>query len=120
MWFLLFFHRLKSQEGAFLIAKAGSGGAGIRKLIPIRMPVDGYSVQQLKDEAKSSTLYVVPLNTDIDETPITVNDISTVSNNEIFSLCVNCNLKIPLFGFKEHKSECYGKSMYIHKKSAKI
>ena len=69
---------MKSQEGAFLVYKAVTGGCGMRQLAPVDCPAAGYDVPYLKEQAMSSALYLIPLNSDIDITPITVNDISVV------------------------------------------
>ena len=76
----------------------------------MQMSPNGYAIKQLKEEVKSSTIFIIPLNSDVDQTPITVNDISTLPSSEIFSKCVTCHLEIPLFEFQEHKAICGGKN----------
>ena len=78
----------------FLKYISNTGGAGIRKLIPLQMSTNGYAIKQLKVEAKSSTIFIIPLYSDVDQTLITIIDISTVPSSEIFSKCVTCHLEI--------------------------
>ena len=66
--FCLFVFRLKSQEGAFILYKAVTGGCGIPQLAPVDCPAAGYNVPYLKEQARSSALYLIPLNADIDIT----------------------------------------------------
>ena len=67
--------RLKSQKGAFELAKASSGGQGIRWLIAIDLPKKGYIIPILKEIVRSSVLYIILLNSNIDMEPVTINDL---------------------------------------------
>ena len=69
------FSRLKSQKGAFELAKASSGGQGIRRLIAIDLPKKGYIIPMLKEIVRSSVLYIILLNSNIDMEPVTINDL---------------------------------------------
>ena len=66
--FCLFVFRLKSQEGAFLLYKAVTGDCGIPQLAPVDCAATGYNVTYLKEQARSSALYLILLNSDIDIT----------------------------------------------------
>ena len=69
------FSRLKSQKGAFELPKASSGGQGIRRLIAIDLPKKGYIIPMLKEIVRSSVLYIILLNSNIDMEPVTINDL---------------------------------------------
>ena len=96
---------MKSQEGAFHLAKASSGGCGIRSLSVLNCLNSGYEVQFLKEEARASTIFIAPLNADIDTSPVTINDLSTLVEVPECE-CSSCHCKIPLMEFKNHKSNC--------------
>ena len=104
--FKQFLFRLKSQNGAFQLCKARCGGSGLRELIEIECPQAGYSIQTLKEEARASTIYIVPLNENIDESPVSINDISTNDYAVSMAKCSSCNLDVPLSYFAEHKLSC--------------
>ena len=69
------FSRLKSQKGAFELAKASSGGHGIRRLIAIDLPKKGYIIPMLNELVRSSVLYIILLNSNKDMEPVTINDL---------------------------------------------
>ena len=69
---------MKSQKGAFESAKASSGGQGIRRLIAIDVPKKGYTIPLVKEIVRSSVLYIIPLNYNIDMEPVTINDLQTI------------------------------------------
>ena len=98
--------RLKSQDGAFVFAKAESGGCGIRNLAVINCPPCGYDVQYVKSEVRSSCVYIIPLNSDIDESPVTVNDLSTAPAIVAECKCSNCHKTVALTEFQNHKEIC--------------
>ena len=111
---------MKSQEGAFLVYKAVTGGCGMRQLAPVDCPTACYDVPYLKEQAMSSALYLIPLNSDIDIMPITVNDISVVVEAPECQ-CSNCYEIIALNQFQDHKMLCTQKkeeveNRRIHKK----
>ena len=66
--------RLKSQKGAFELAKASSGSQAIYRLIAIDLPKKGYTILMLKEIVCSSVLYMIPLNSNTDMEPVTIND----------------------------------------------
>ena len=105
MWYEFHF-RLKSQDGAFQLFRAASGGSGIRDLVPIVCPKTGYQISKLKEEVKSSTIYIGPLNDDINDSPITINDISSDVTNFSMAKCRSCSENIPLAFFASHKENC--------------
>jgi len=85
--------------------KARSGGSGLKPLEPLVCPPSGYDVQSLKDEAKAAIIYIVPLNKDLDTSPLTVNDIS--AGVEVATTkCINCSEVVALIDFKQHRSTC--------------
>ena len=51
--------RLKSQAGAFKLFKANAGGSGIRELAPSNCIINGYNIQQPKEEVRASTIYIL-------------------------------------------------------------
>jgi len=98
--------RLKSQNGAFQLCKARCGGSGLRELIQIECPQTGYDIQAVKEEARASTIYIVPLNENIDESPVSINDISTNDYAVSMAKCSSCDIDVPLSYFAEHKLTC--------------
>ena len=74
--------RLKSQKGAFELAKASSGGQGIHRLIPIDLPKKGYTISMLTEIVCTSVLYIMPLNSNLDMEPVTVNDLQTIADDD--------------------------------------
>ena len=66
---------LRSQKGVFEFAKASSGAQGIRRLIAIDLPKKGYIIPMLKEIVRSSVLYIILLNSNIDMEPVTINDL---------------------------------------------
>ena len=96
------FLRLKSQDGAWHIARATVGGHGVRDLQPFSCTVAGYTVHSLKEEARSSLCYVVPLNSDLDMSPLQVNDVTL---SEPQPMC-KCGEMVNLSEFKDHKANC--------------
>ena len=55
------FPKLVEQNGAFQLLKSLSGGSGVRNLVPLMIPPGGYTVSNLKDQCKSSLIYIKPL-----------------------------------------------------------
>ena len=74
---------MKSQKGTFELAKASSGGQGIRRLIAIDLPKKGYTIPILKEIVRSSLLYRIPLNSNIDLEPVTFNYLQTIAGDDI-------------------------------------
>ena len=105
MFNFIFFFRLKGQNGAFGFCKASSGGSGIRSLISIECPKSGYKIPALKEIAKSSILFIVPLNNDIDDTEVIDADTNTLSVS-----CSSCEKEVPLRDFGTHKLSCSKKN----------
>ena len=94
---------MKSQNGAFYLSKASTGGSGLRSLAPLKCPVTGYCVQDLREEAKASIVYIIPLNENIDTTPVA--DVAP-QRDGVLSKCLGCDKNIPLWEFTDHKSKC--------------
>ena len=87
----------------------------MHQLAPVNCPATGYDVPYLKEWARSSALYLMPLNSDIDITPITVNDISLgVEASEC--QCSNCYEIIALNQFQDHKMLCTQKKEEVENK----
>ena len=98
--------RLKSQAGAFKLFKANAGGSGIRELAPLNCSISGYNIQQLKEEVRASTVYIIPMNHNSDITPI-VNEANIQRNTDgILTECLTCHAKVPLWEFGDHKKHC--------------
>jgi len=95
---------LKSQNGAFQLFKAACGGVGSRILMALSSSSSGYTVAGLKEEVKSSTIYIVPLNSKISTEPMQINDL--VNEDVEVVVCSSCNNEIPLLVFRNHKKEC--------------
>ena len=74
--------RLKSQKGAFELAKASSGSQGICRLIAIDLPEKGYTIPMSKEIVRSSVLYIIPLNFNRDMEPVTINDLQTIADDD--------------------------------------
>ena len=98
--------RLKAQAGAFKLFKANTGGSGIRELAPLNCSISGYNIQQLKEEVRASTIYIIPMNHNSDITPI-VNEANIQRNTDgILTECLTCHSKVPLWKFGDHKKHC--------------
>ena len=98
--------RLKSQAGAFKLFKANAGGSGIRELAPLNCSINGCNIQQLKEEVRASTIYIIPMNHNLDITPI-VNEANIQRNTDgILTECLTCHSKVPLWKFGDHKKHC--------------
>uniref|UniRef100_A0A7M5XKV0 HECT domain-containing protein n=2 Tax=Clytia hemisphaerica TaxID=252671 RepID=A0A7M5XKV0_9CNID len=64
----------------------------------------GYTVLQIKEEAKTSLVYVIPLNSDLDKTPL---DVNNFQNHDVQLVkCHTCQKEVPLISFQNHKSNC--------------
>ena len=74
--------RLKSQKGAFELAKVSNGVQGVRRLIAIDLPKKGYTTPLLREIVRSSVLYIMPLNSNIDIEPVTINDLQTIADDD--------------------------------------
>ena len=107
--------RLKSQKGAFELAKASSGGQGIRRLIAIDLPKKGYTIPMLKEIVCSSVLYIIPLNSNIDMEPVTINDLQTIADDDKEKEweCETCMKLVPANQFREHESVCLEESFQV-------
>lgn len=95
--------RLRTQNGAFDICKASHGGVGTRHLQPLFGSTQ-YSVQSLKEATRSSNLYIVPLNGDIDTSPTMPASSSNVGLEEV--ICNTCGNLIALQNFRSHREQC--------------
>ena len=95
------FLRLEGQKGAFVFCKASSGGSGTRSLITIDCPQSGYKIPDLKEIAKSSIIFIVPLNDNIDDSQVVEADTNTLN-----VICSSCENEVPLKDFGTHKSTC--------------
>ena len=73
---------MKSHKGVFELAKTSSGGQGIRRLIAIDLPKKGYTIPMLKEIVRSSMLYIIPLNSNIDMEPVKINDLQTIADDD--------------------------------------
>ena len=98
--------RLKSQAGAFKLFNVNAGGFRIRELAPLNCSISGYNIQQLKEEVRASTIYIIPMNHNLDITPI-VNEANIRRNTDgILTECLTCHSKVPLWEFGDHKKHC--------------
>ena len=89
--------------------KAKTGGSGIRQLVPLHCSESGYNVQLLKEQVRASTIYIIPMNSAIDETPES-SSLSLTRNPPITTaVCFYCGVDVPLISFQGHKSGCTGK-----------
>jgi len=96
-----YFPRLKSQNG-------------VRSLEKLSCSSSGYSVVGLKEEVRSSVVYIVPLNSEIDTSPISVNEVSSQKDTtELLCVCTNCDSQILLFEFQEHKAICSSSDLQL-------
>ena len=98
--------RLKSQAGAFKLFKANAGGSGIRELAPLNCSINGYNIQQLKEEVHASTIYIIPMNRNLDITPIVSEANIQRNTDEVLTECLTCHSKVPLREFGDHKIRC--------------
>ena len=99
-------YRLKSQAGAFKLFEANAGGSGSRELAPLNCSINEYNIQQLKEEVRASTIYVIPMNHNLDITPIVSEANIQRNTDRILTECLTYHSKVPLWVFGDHKIHC--------------
>ena len=98
--------RLKLQAGAFKLFKANVEDSGIRELAPLNCSINGYNIQQLKEEVRALTIYIITMNHNLDITSI-ASDVNIQRNTDgILTECLTCYSKVPLREFRDHKIHC--------------
>ena len=98
------YEKLKSQDGAFELMRAESGGNS-RPLKLILMPSDGYTIPYIRDLVGSNTLlYIRPMKSclSLDKPPQDVTNQSPQTN------CPKCSLSIPIILLRKHSFTCSG------------
>ena len=98
------YEKLKSQDGAFELMRAESGGTS-RPLKLILMPSDGYSIPYVRDLVGSNTLlYIRPMKSclSLDKPP------QPVTNQSPQTTCPKCSLSIPIMQLRKHSFTCSG------------
>ena len=96
------YEKLKSQDGAFELMRAESGGNS-RPLKLILMPSDGYTIPYIRDLVGSNTLlYIRPMKSclPLDKPPQDVTNQSPQTN------CPKCSLSIPIILLRKHSFTC--------------
>ena len=96
------YEKLKSQDGAFELLRAESGGTS-RPLRLLSMPSDGYNIPYLKSVVSNNTLiYIRPIKANIsrDKVPQVVTATSPLTE------CPRCEHLFPIFALREHVSIC--------------
>ena len=96
--------KLKSQDGAFELMRAESGGTS-RPLKIILMPSNGYTIPYLRDVVGSNTLlYIRPMKSSLslDKPP------QLVTNESPLTECPKCCLSIPIMQLRSHSFTCSG------------
>lgn len=101
------FPKLVEQNGAFQLLKSLSGGSGVRNLVPVMIPPGGYTVSDLKDQCKSSLIYIKPLQKDIELAVQQENAIEKSSSScSVCVVCKRCNSEVELNKFEQHSAAC--------------
>ena len=96
------YEKLKSQDGAFELMRAESGGYS-RPLKLILMPSDGYTIPYIRDLVGSNTLlYIRPMKSylPLDKPSQDVTNQSPQTN------CPKCSLSIPIILLRKHSFTC--------------
>ena len=75
----------------------------MRQLSPVNCTTAGYDVPYLKEQVRSSDLYLIPLNSNIDVTHITVNDISVGVEAE--AVVQRCSVKKVFLEISQNSQE---------------
>ena len=96
------FEKLKTQDGAFELMRAESGGIS-RPLRLLSMPSDGYSIPYLKNLVGSNTvIYIRPMKTSISKEKLP----QLITASSPFTECPRCENLIPIFSLRQHVSVC--------------
>lgn len=98
---------LTPQNGAFQLLRCEFGGSGSRDLNTIAMPQNGYSVPFLKEQSKSSLIYIRPLNCDIEFEMKRIEPVE-LPTCTASAICKSCNKTVPLSYFEQHQHHCQG------------
>ena len=96
------YEKIKSQDGAFELMRAESGGTS-RPLKLILMPSDGYTIPYLRDLVGSNTpLYIRPMKSclPMDKPP------QPVTTQSPLTKCPKCSLSIPIMQLRKHLFTC--------------
>lgn len=96
------YEKLKSQDGAFELMRAESGGTS-RPLKLILMPSNGYTIPYIRDLVGSSTLlYIRPMKSclSLDKPP------QPVTTQSPLTKCPKCSLSIPIMQLRKHCFVC--------------
>lgn len=96
------FTKLKTQNGAFELLRAESGGIS-RPLKLLSMPSNGYSMLYLKNLVGVSTvIYICPMKSSISREKLP----QVVTASSPFTECPKCENLIPIFSLRPHVSIC--------------
>ena len=100
------FTKLKTQNGAFELLRAESGGIS-RPLKLLSMPSNGYSIPYLKNLVGASTvIYTRPMKSSISREKLP----QVLTTSLPFTECPKCENLIPIFSLRQHVSVCPLKS----------
>ena len=96
------FPQLKTQDGAFDLLRAETGGTN-RPLKVIPMPAEGYNIPHLKNLVSGSTLiYIRPIKSNL--SLIKVPEVASVNSPR--TDCDKCKQQIPLIDLRKHYQSC--------------
>lgn len=97
------FPKLQSQQGAIEVLRSSGGEAGVRRIIPIPMGSQGYSIKDLRSSINSALLYVRPLQTDLTLDQVIQDGGETPKVN-----CIHCGKEVSLPELRVHNQspEC--------------
>ncbi len=105
------FPKLETQGGAFELLRADRGGNS-RPLLGIPMSNLGYTIKHLKEAVSgSAAIYVRPIQSNIDMTPVT--NTVTKDGETVYIQCVCCQKNVALFEMKDHASECKSEKINV-------
>eukprot|EP00794_Sanderia_malayensis_P020918 gene20918-22972_t len=94
------FPKLASQLGAIEVLRTTSGGGGSRPLIIVPIGPQRYTIRDLKSSFGGATLYVRPMQHNLDETVVRMPSTALEVN------WLHCNQKMQLDNLRVHQESC--------------
>ena len=91
------FPKLQLQQGAIEVLRSSTGGSGARPLTPIPLGSQGYRIQELRASLNSATLFVRPLQTDVE-----LDQVVQVTRETPKVTCIHCGKEVNLSELRVH------------------
>ena len=91
------FPKLQLQQGAIEVLRSSTGGSGARPLTPIPLGSQGYCIQELRASLNSATLFVRPLQTDLE-----LDQVVQVTRETPKVTCIHCGKEVNLCELRVH------------------